>query len=106
MYSYLLKFLIRFSHCIFGVSFVQFAKVNPFLCIIQIFDFFSFVISAIKVSLQLEKYHNLYTTCRILFILHVHTYYSILDGQASVQKLVDKAIANGMGGWRLPIMET
>src|SRR5574344_2194484 len=30
--------------------------------------------------------------------LHVHTYYSILDGQASVQKLVDKAIANGMRG--------
>ena len=24
--------------------------------------------------------------------LHVHTQYSILDGQASVQKLVDKAI--------------
>ena len=30
--------------------------------------------------------------------LHVHTYYSLLDGQASVQKLVDKAIANGMRG--------
>ncbi len=30
--------------------------------------------------------------------LHVHTYYSILDGQSSVQKLVDKAIANGMRG--------
>src|SRR5574344_183462 len=30
--------------------------------------------------------------------LHLHTYYSILDGQASVQKLVDKAIANGMRG--------
>lgn len=30
--------------------------------------------------------------------LHVHTYYSILDGQASVKKLVDKAIANGMRG--------
>ena len=30
--------------------------------------------------------------------LHVHTYYSILDGQASVKKLVDKAIGDGMGG--------
>jgi DNA polymerase III subunit alpha len=30
--------------------------------------------------------------------LHVHTYYSILDGQASIKKLVDKAIANGMRG--------
>ena len=30
--------------------------------------------------------------------LHVHTQYSILDGQASVAKLVDKAIADGMRG--------
>ena len=30
--------------------------------------------------------------------LHVHTYYSILDGQASIKRLVDKAIANGMQG--------
>ncbi len=30
--------------------------------------------------------------------LHVHTYYSILDGQASIPKLVDKAIADGMKG--------
>ena len=30
--------------------------------------------------------------------LHVHTQYSILDGQASIPKLVDKAIANGMKG--------
>ena len=30
--------------------------------------------------------------------LHVHTYYSILDGQASIKRLVDKAIANGMKG--------
>ena len=25
--------------------------------------------------------------------LHVHTYYSILDGQSSIKKLVDKAVA-------------
>ncbi len=30
--------------------------------------------------------------------LHVHTYYSILDGQSSIKKLVDKAIADGMRG--------
>ncbi len=30
--------------------------------------------------------------------LHVHTYYSILDGQSKISKLVDKAIANGMKG--------
>lgn len=30
--------------------------------------------------------------------LHVHTQYSILDGQASITKLVDKAIADGMKG--------
>ena len=30
--------------------------------------------------------------------LHVHTYFSILDGQASINKLVDKAIADGMRG--------
>ena len=28
--------------------------------------------------------------------LHVHTYYSILDGQSSVERLVDKAVGNGM----------
>ena len=30
--------------------------------------------------------------------LHVHTYYSILDGQSSISRLVDKAIGNGMKG--------
>ena len=30
--------------------------------------------------------------------LHVHTQYSLLDGQASVPRLVDKAIADGMRG--------
>ena len=30
--------------------------------------------------------------------LHVHTYYSILDGQSSIKKLVDKAIGDGMKG--------
>ncbi len=30
--------------------------------------------------------------------LHVHTFYSILDGQSKISNLVDKAIANGMRG--------
>ena len=30
--------------------------------------------------------------------LHVHTQYSILDGQASVSRLVDKAMKDGMRG--------
>ena len=30
--------------------------------------------------------------------LHVHSQYSVLDGQASVSALVDKAIADGMKG--------
>jgi len=30
--------------------------------------------------------------------LHVHTYYSLLDGQSPIKRLVDKAIGNGMRG--------
>lgn len=30
--------------------------------------------------------------------LHVHTYYSILDGQSSIKRLVDKAVGDGMRG--------
>ena len=30
--------------------------------------------------------------------LHVHTQYSILDGQCSVKRLVDKAVKDGMRG--------
>ena len=30
--------------------------------------------------------------------LHVHSQYSVLDGQASIKALVDKAVANGMKG--------
>ena len=33
--------------------------------------------------------------------LHVHSQYSLLDGQASVKALVDKAISNGMKGLAL-----
>ena len=30
--------------------------------------------------------------------LHVHTQYSLLDGQTSIAKMVDKAVADGMRG--------
>ena len=30
--------------------------------------------------------------------LHVHTYYSILDGMSPIPKLIDKAVKNGMKG--------
>ncbi|MDO4172209.1 MAG: PHP domain-containing protein, partial [Prevotellaceae bacterium] len=33
--------------------------------------------------------------------LHVHTYYSILDGQSPIKALVNKAVANGMRGMAL-----
>ena len=33
--------------------------------------------------------------------LHVHSQYSILDGQASITKLVDKAMRDGMRGLAL-----
>ena len=33
--------------------------------------------------------------------LHVHSHFSLLDGQASIPKLVDKAIGDGMPGLAL-----
>ena len=46
-----------------------------------------------------EKLLNIFFCCMQDFVhLHVHTYYSLLDGQASIQKLVDKAVADGMKG--------
>ena len=30
--------------------------------------------------------------------LHVHTQYSLLDGQTNIKKMVDKAVADGMPG--------
>lgn len=33
--------------------------------------------------------------------LHVHSQYSVLDGQASINALVDKAISDGMPGLAL-----
>ena len=49
-------------------------------------------------SLNFETNFTLVTIMEDFVHLHVHTYYSILDGQSSVQKLVDKAVADGMRG--------
>lgn len=38
--------------------------------------------------------------------LHVHTYYSILDGQSPIKRLVDKAIGNGMRGMAITDIST
>ena len=50
-----------------------------------------------SLEIQLKKPHQMEDFVH----LHVHTYYSILDGQSSVQRLVDKAVANGMQGMAL-----
>ena len=49
---------------------------------------FSFIMTTFVENLLMEDFIH----------LHVHTYYSILDGQSSVQRLVDKAVADGMRG--------
>ena len=49
-------------------------------------------------SLNFETKFTLVIIMQDFVHLHVHTYYSILDGQSSVQKLVDKAVADGMRG--------
>ncbi len=55
------------------------------------------VISCFQRNFEAQKPHI--TTFMEDFIhLHVHTYYSILDGQSSIKRLVDKAIGNGMRG--------
>lgn len=50
------------------------------------------------------EYTNTIAVLRLMipFVhLHVHSYYSILDGQASISRLVDKAMADGMRGMAL-----
>ena len=46
------------------------------------------------VTLQPQKNNDMHPFIH----LHVHSQYSVLDGQASVKALVDKAIADGMRG--------
>lgn len=62
-------------------------------------------ISIYKIELFVTLEQNKYTTS-ILYMqpfvhLHVHSQFSVLDGQASIPALVDKAIADGMKGLAL-----
>jgi len=72
-------------------------KGTPFLLILQIFHVILLVISVFWRIFTPQKREN--STFMEDFVhLHVHTYYSILDGQSSIKRLVDKAIGNGMRG--------
>lgn len=62
-------------------------------------------LSIYKIELFVTLEQNKYTTS-ILYMqpfvhLHVHSQFSVLDGQASIPALVDKAIADGMKGLAL-----
>ena len=56
------------------------------------------VVSAIRTNFDFQFIQNHTPHMEDFIHLHVHTYYSLLDGQSPVEKLVDKAIANGMRG--------
>ena len=56
------------------------------------------VVSAIRANFDFQFIQNHAPHMEDFIHLHVHTYYSLLDGQSPVEKLVDKAIANGMRG--------
>ena len=56
------------------------------------------VVSAIRANFDFQFIQNHTPHMEDFIHLHVHTYYSLLDGQSPVDKLVDKAIANGMRG--------
>ena len=55
-------------------------------------------VSAIRANFDFQFIQNHTPHMEDFIHLHVHTYYSLLDGQSPVEKLVDKAIANGMRG--------
>ena len=56
------------------------------------------VVSAIRANFDFQFIQNHTPHMEDFIHLHVHTYYSLLDGQSPVEKLVDKAITNGMRG--------
>ena len=56
------------------------------------------VVSAIRANFDFQFIQKHTPHMEDFIHLHVHTYYSLLDGQSPVEKLVDKAIANGMRG--------
>ena len=74
------------------------AKVRIFYVSYKLFTFFFWYFHFFDVTLELEN--DVYIDSRMedFVHLHVHTYYSILDGQSSIKKLVDKAIGDGMKG--------
>ena len=55
-------------------------------------------VSSIRANFDFQFIQNHTPHMEDFIHLHVHTYYSLLDGQSPVEKLVDKAIANGMRG--------
>jgi len=55
------------------------------------------VISPFRRNFTAQKLQSI-TIMEDFVHLHVHTYYSILDGQSSIKRLVDKAVGNGMRG--------
>ena len=75
-----------------------FAKVSFFFTEMTNFSTILLVVSAIRANFDFQFIQNHTPHMEDFIHLHVHTYYSLLDGQSPVEKLVDKAIANGMRG--------
>ena len=97
MYSYLLYFLDSVAHVYIVSVYIKsrfFAKLIVFYLLTK-FSIPFFWLCAFFVVLLRLKTHNYMED----FIhLHVHTHYSILDGQSKIPRIVDKAVADGMKG--------
>ena len=65
--------------------------------VLQIFLLFLLVMSTFTSNFEL-KIAFYFKIMEDFIHLHVHTQYSILDGQSKIPHLVDKAIADGMKG--------
>ena len=65
---------------------------------LQTFHVFLLVFTRFRRIFGAQKQKNQHKKMEDFVHLHVHTYYSILDGQSSIKKLVDKAVADGMKG--------
>ena len=88
---------IRFFY-ITDKLFIQKSINNLILIEVGNIDFFYFYFSLV-ISIFNSNFEVQFTTHMQDFVhLHVHTYFSILDGQANIKKLVDKAVGNGMRG--------
>ena len=71
-------------------------KDNYFLLLSQIFILILLAMSSISRIFETRKQQSY--RMEDFVHLHVHTYYSVLDGQSKIPNLVDKAIKNGMKG--------